>query len=118
MANHLVMRNKIRWILIHPIWITDQHGKQFAGRRGDGIDYDFVYVNPHTNKIDKDDSLNTKFQVWLEAGPLWTECDNTQHSHDPRLNCSGDTIEAVLLKLADLVEKYYGVNKMLGAVAP
>lgn len=70
------------------------------------LDIEIVKVNPKTNIIDNDSSLNTKIQVWLECGPYQKDC----YTHDIDLDCGGDTFEEAIIKLAKLVKKYYGDN--------
>ena len=67
------------------------------------LDVDVVKVNPKTNCIDDNDSLNTKIQIWLECGPYF----ENQITHDIDLDCGGNTFEDAIIKLAKLVKKYY-----------
>lgn len=72
------------------------------------IDVSVVKVNPETLAIDDDDTLNTKVQVWIEAGPY---LENGMKTHDPDLDCGADTFEEAIIELANLVEKHYTSNK-------
>ena len=83
----------------------------------DSLDIDLAKVNPKTSKIEDDKTLNTKVEVWLEAGPWidpseagypedWTETEAA--SHDLNLDCGGDTFEEAIIKMAELVKKHYG----------
>lgn len=75
------------------------------------LDILYVKVNPDTNSIDVDESLNTKVRVWLETGPAyWNEYSKRydENMHDYRLDCGGDTFEEALIKLAGLIKEYYG----------
>lgn len=67
------------------------------------LDVDVVKVNPKTNCVDDNDSLNTKTQIWLECGPYF----ENQITHDIDLDCGGNTFEDAIIKLAKLVKKYY-----------
>jgi hypothetical protein len=70
-------------------------------------------VNPKTKRIDDNIKLNTKVEIWVECGGYifdenfnnWISC------HDIRLDCGGDTFEEAIIKLANLVLKFYGKNK-------
>ena len=78
-----------------------------------------VKVNPENNRIEDDDSLNTKTMVWLECGGY---SDITSHemeiadsksllsgwrTHDWDLDCGADTFEDAIMALAkDVMEKY------------
>jgi len=81
-----------------------------------------VYVNPQTEEIEEDDTLNTGFRVWIEAGPWvdlssledepepprgWDDHNRWGRSHDCRLDCGGPTMEDALLELATLVKVFY-----------
>jgi hypothetical protein len=111
-------RERIRWLLDHPVW---RYGAGHLGGFERCVDFDFVFVNPRTDEIDDDDTKNTAFYVWIEAGPMddmqgldlpaptggWTEYNRWMNSHDIRLDCGAPTMDAALLQLADLVERYY-----------
>lgn len=82
----------------------DNH-KMFNGLFCHGLWTEIVKVNPETNTIDDDSTKNTKVQVWLEHGPYdkeWGDC-----THDLYLDCGADTFEEAIIKLAELVKKYY-----------
>lgn len=72
------------------------------------LDVNVVKVNPKTCELEhKEDRLhlNTKTKVWLEFG-AWCEENNSPY-HDYDLDCGGDTFEEAIIKLANLVDKYY-----------
>jgi hypothetical protein len=76
----------------------------------DNLDIEVVKVNPETDRIEDDESLNTKVQVWLECGGYY-EDEETKlpiPSYDPRFDCGGDTFEEAIINLAELVRKYEG----------
>lgn len=76
-----------------------------------------VKVNPNNNRQEKDESKNTKTEVWLESGP-WIESGKfTGGSHDDDLNCGGDTFEEAIIKLASLVSIFYNDNGIKRKVA-
>lgn len=105
-------KDRVRWLIFHPVW----NNPQYPGTGSDFhllADFEFVYVNPETETIEDDDSLNTAFRIWVESGPyvqdhmdenVW--CKGWDH----RLDCGGPDMETVLLNLANLVEKYYNEN--------
>jgi hypothetical protein len=85
-----------------------------------------VYVNPTTEKIEDDETRNTAFRVWLEAGGWADRSLDPEHScggnipkegwnddnkwigcHDYRLNCGAPTLDEALLELARLVNFFY-----------
>lgn len=77
------------------------------------LDIMVVKVNPENLTIENDMSLNTKTQVWLEFGEAFVDLDvseNIQFSHDWDLDCAADTFEEAIIKLANLVDKYYHDN--------
>lgn len=68
------------------------------------LDIEVVKVNPRTNAIDDNKELNTKVQIWLEAGAYRKEC----RTHDWELDCGADSFEEAIIELANLVQKRYG----------
>lgn len=69
------------------------------------LDVDVAKVNPVTREIDQNPSKNTRLEVWLETGP-------EVGLHDWMLDCGGTSFEEAIIKLAGLVEKYYGENRL------
>jgi hypothetical protein len=71
---------------------------------------EIVKVNPKTKRICNKKELNTLIQVWLECGRyIYNEnFKDYMFRHDVRLDCGADTFEKVIIKLANLVMKYYG----------
>jgi len=67
-----------------------------------------VKVNPATQRIDDDQTLNTKVQVWLENGPYRDDEGYDQHCHDIRLDCGGDTFEEAICNMAKLAMEQEG----------
>ena len=91
------------FLVNHPIFIREddqiREPHYFYFQRN--LDIEVVKVNPETDEIDEDDSLNTKTAVWLECG--------TEEGHrDIDLDCGGETFEEAVIELAKLVEKKYG----------
>jgi hypothetical protein len=85
----------------------------FEGRFWEALDIYVEKVNPDTNSIDDDDNKNTKTAVWLETGGQVPEEERipigcSPFYHDINLDCGGDTFEEAIIKLANLVLKYYG----------
>lgn len=66
-----------------------------------------VKVNPKTMEIDDNTDLNTKTQVWLEFGEVYFDkmFKSPMVTHDPDLDCGGDTYEEAIIDLADLVQR-------------
>ena len=69
------------------------------------LDVDVAMVNPVTREIDRDPAKNTRLEVWLETGP-------EAGFHDLMLDCGGETFEEAIIKLASLVDTYYGANRL------
>jgi hypothetical protein len=73
------------------------------------LNINVVKVNPINNEIDDNELLNTKTQVWLEAGEPY-ECEHTgeiiYHSHNINYDSGGDTFEEALIEMANLVYKH------------
>ena len=110
----------------HPMWkIPTPHGEMiFHGRT---IDIDWAYVDPTTKRIEDEDTRNTHFEVWVEAGPPfdeeayakemgteaqappggWNWMNKWGSTHDYDLDCGADDLETALLILADLVDVFY-----------
>lgn len=107
-------RNLIRQLKEHMIW---EHPEHKIGCFSDLVWIDLAYVNPRNNIISDDDSLNTKPEVWIEAGPYvdasewgFSHSDRWVKSHDYRLDCGGDTLEEALCELFVLVNRYYNID--------
>lgn len=71
----------------------------------DCLDIFVAKVNPKTCELDKDSTLNTKTEIWLEFG-AWSD-ENKSPYHDYDLDCGGDTFEEAIIKLANLVDEFY-----------
>jgi len=144
----------VKWILNHPLWehalktikippddlvddyyFKDNNKEDFDksdwreetvtdGSYHSCVEFDYVYVNPLTDEVDDDVSLNTKFQIWVEAGGWsdqsledndpgyapdegWNDYNKWIACDDWRLMTGADDMEAVLLKLAVLVKLFY-----------
>ena len=72
-----------------------------------------VKINPETGEIDANMSNNTKTEVWLEFGRAFIDyniTDDVMFEHDYRLDWGGDTFEEAIIKLANLVDKFYYDN--------
>lgn len=96
---------------------------------GDGSIYDclcleYHYVDPTTESIQDDDTRNTAFRVWIEAGG-WEDCRKTGEPEPDEgwnnynrwrptfsvgLECGGPTMEDALIQLALRVQFYYGIG--------
>ena len=140
-------RERIRWLFQHKVWThpatikmppddLDYEGSGWLNAPRDHWEervvddgslqecwcVDVVYVDPETETIEDDESRNTAFRVWLEAGPWhdwstedefsepdggWTDYNRWGSSHDHQLDCGAPTMEEALLKLASLVEVFY-----------
>lgn len=86
------------------------------------LDIHIAKVDPETRIVTDDPERNTHIEVWLEFGPYEymdskddpelykdvKEYDRWRRTHDPRLDCGGDTFEEAIIKLAHLVKEHYG----------
>ena len=102
-----------------PTWID--HIERDEGSYRECIEFDFVYVNPETNRIDDDKTKNTEFQVWIEAGGWvdqsidnswtpehgWDQYNKWASCHDMDLDCGALCMEDALMELAIRVKFYY-----------
>lgn len=75
----------------------------------DNIVLIYVKINPETNSI-TDTDADTQVQVWLESGPQeWNDAlQDYIPTHDPDLDCGGDTFDDALIALANKVKEHYG----------
>ena len=91
-------------------WVMDHPKLTACGCFTPWIDMTPHMVNPLTNAVDDDPSLNTKQEWWIECGPYVEDeyTGNIVSCHDWQLDCGGDTIDEALLKLAYLVLAHYG----------
>lgn len=84
----------------------------------DGIDM-MVVLTDETGTINKDESLNTRTAIWLEAGKWNLFADEHEHGsshchwHDIELDCGGATYEEAVIKLARLVWDRYGNDRLI-----
>lgn len=73
------------------------------------IDVIPVDVNPSTDRIEDDTSLNTKHQCWVELSiPLKEKEDFCTYDHVWELDTGGDSFEEAISNLYDLVIEKYG----------
>ena len=71
------------------------------------LDIEVVKINPETKCVDDNETLNTATEIWLECGPYY----DSMGTHDIDLDCGGATFEEAIIKLAQLVKKYYPNKK-------
>lgn len=94
--NHV---DKYFWIIEHPnIGVEGLDGE---------IELTPQMVNPLNRKIEKDISLNTKFEWWVEFNKYYDLGDEIM-THYWELDCGGDTAEEAIEKLYELVLEKYG----------
>lgn len=75
------------------------------------LDIQVVKVCPSTERIEQSDVLNTATRVWLECGPIDSDCGHVLATHDMTLDCGAPTFEEAIIKLANLVQKEYDNGK-------
>lgn len=90
----------------HPIF-TDYTNPFFTSHFIECLDISVVKVNPSTNAIDDNKSLNTKTMIWLECGPYKKDC----RCHDVDLDVDGESFEEAIANLAVAVHEKYGETK-------
>lgn len=86
-------------------WFLLEH-EMFKDNFQKCLDIDVVMVNPETKSIDDNERLNTETRIWLECG----EYNEKYLTHDLDLDCGGETFEIAIIKLANLVDKYYDID--------
>lgn len=80
------------------------------------VDISVAKVNPITNRVEDDEALNTKNEVWIELGkwPWPTDAENANTRvpyHDYELDCGGPTFEAAIVRAAHNVATVYGHDR-------
>ena len=138
-TNREERKARVQWLLDHMVWtypvevnmplagdeclgpFTGEVRIIYQGTLQECATFDFVYVDPITETIEDDESRNTAFRVWVEAGPWydrassgepepsegWRHWNRWGSSHDTRLDCGASTMDDVLLELASRVEMFY-----------
>ena len=90
--------------------------RKFEGRFLESLDIEVVKVDPKTKRIEDERTRNTLTQVWLECGPRYKGKTDDPFppvwTHDIDLDCGGDTFEAAIIRLAELVLKKYGWDQL------
>lgn len=90
-------------------WWVKNHPVLDRNKLGISIDVYPVKVNPLTGEIDINDPyLNTKPEIWVETGWYMWDDDIKIVSHDWELDCGGDSYPEAILKLKEMVIKFYG----------
>ena len=136
----------VQWLMNHPVWthpttikvppgenptVEDWNNPDEStwvektipyGLFHDCLDLHFTYVNPKTDSVEDDESLNTEFQIWVEAGPWvdlsedpdfpqpergWDMYNRWTPVHDYNLDCGAATMEDALIELALRVKFFY-----------
>lgn len=150
-SDPLERKTMIQWLIEHPLWTHPGKSFKIPPKNIDPVDYTegkiddsdwpeetwpegsfyecvgftYHYVNPETECVENDDSLNTMFQVWVDyAGgwydrsktkdsdsiePVegWNDYNKWQNSVDLRLEAGGNSMEDCLLELAARVKVFY-----------
>ena len=88
-----------QWLYNHPMF-KDKDGFE---RFNQCLCIDVVKVNPLTDAVALDHSLNTKTSIWLECGS-WDDVLE-EGLHDYMLDCGGDTFEIAIIRLANNVSE-------------
>ena len=97
--------DKYYWIMDHPLnRVSEINFFQ------NEIDIQPQLVNPMTNEVDRDDSLNTKVEFWVEFSYFDVECE--ANAHDIEFDCGGDSYEEAVEALFQLVYDKFGDYNM------
>ncbi len=117
-----------RWLVEHPAFqAKGRMGRELAekgftdSRFAEVLDIDVQKVNPITNRVDEDQSLNTQTEIWLECGAIWNPTEEDlghpvpeqeqligATCHDLHLDSSAETFEIAIMNLGRLVYEKYG----------
>jgi hypothetical protein len=119
----------VHWLRNHPVWnwpepfLDDQNEPRYINCFQNLVQIYLAYVNPAISEVDSIDALNTKPEVWIEAGPyVPDEYQNSKDKflpcHDYNLDCGGDTLEDALCSLAAKVREHYGDYNQAGEELP
>lgn len=100
--------DSFNYLKSHPIFNFTPEGERSFSAFSLCLDVDVQKVNPANGIKEDDEKLNTKVEIWLEVGPFISK---TTLSHDPDLDCGGDTFEEAIINLANLVEGKYTSDK-------
>lgn len=101
LSNHYIFSSFIR------LYSADEIFQQ--SKLEECLDIEVQKVNPLDNRVSNQLDLNTKTEVWLEAGPYI----EGKRTHDIDLDCGADTFEEAAMKLAQLVYEKYGDNHII-----
>lgn len=97
------------YINCHPIFQKPEHKATVPiGWATGAVEFHPVIVNPATNEIDEDPTLNTLTQWWFEFGPV---LDNGEMGHHWDLDVTADSYEEGVLELARLIHEHYGDDR-------
>lgn len=136
----------IKWVLNHPLWshpetiLLPPPGNDYSpedfeepgpdwvntvveeGSYHDCLSFEYVFVNPFTERIEDDPSLNTAFRIWVEAGGWydrsedpnlfvppggWDDDNRWGNTHDPDLDCGAADMESALIELGLRLKFFY-----------
>ena len=93
--------DKYYWIMDHPL----KRGSDIYFGQNE-IDIQPQLVNPVTNEVDMDGSLNTKVEFWVELS--YFDLDEDCMCHDYRFDCGGESYEEAVEALFQLVYDKFG----------
>lgn len=94
-------------------WRFLEDHRIFGNRFRECLEAYTVKVDPKTRRINDNHEKNTLEQTWLECGPLHKKQPGdppgiSEFIHDFDLDCSGNTYEDAIIRLADKVLTKYG----------
>lgn len=111
------------WLSKHPIFNTPEGDSYFQ----QALDIE-VYLTNDKGFIDSDQPKNINTKICLECGPIHLKSDAPEGffderklevdylgvfcgTHDYQLDCTGDSFEAAIIRLARLVKTQYGTDR-------
>lgn len=94
------------WLYNHPMFLDTIGMSRFQ----ECLTWDYVLVNPESNRISSNNKKNTKPRCWIELGNWSYDAQSGQWGpcHDIDLDCGAKTFDKALLKVAKLTLKKYG----------
>lgn len=98
------------------LWLREHPGLNSVGNirvaMQDNLNIEVVKVCPETGVRENDEKLNTEVRIMLETGPWQSDSGGGRFdgywTHDPMLDCSGETFEDAIIRLSQLVKQQYG----------
>ncbi len=62
-------KKRLAWLQDHPVWFDHSLGMHRVSAFSQLVSFEYVFVDPSTERIEDEYTRNTSFRVWIEAGP-------------------------------------------------